>query len=69
MASFIDAILDGGEPITDGVSARRTLELINAILFSAVRKQVVSLPLDRAAYDQLLADLISGDAAIYRQPR
>ena len=67
--SFVSAILDGGEAITDGVTARRTLELINAIVFSAVRKEVVSLPLDRGRYDELMEELRSGKRAVFRNPR
>jgi len=69
LQSFIDAILDGGEPITDGVTARRTLELINAIILSGIRKEVVTLPLDRDRYDGLLAELKAGTAEVFRQPR
>ena len=69
LESFIAAVLDGGEPITDGVTARRTLELINAIVFSGVRKEVVSLPLDRGRYDELMEELKSGQAQVYRHPR
>ena len=69
MASFLDAILGGGEPITDGLTSRRTLELINAILLSAVRKETVTLPLDRERYDRFNAELSAGDARISRQPR
>ncbi len=45
--SFIDACLDGGQPISSGASALITLELINAIILSGVRKKHVELPLDR----------------------
>lgn len=69
MESFISAIADGGEPITDGVTARRTLELINAIVLSAVRKEVVALPLDRGRYDELMEELKSGRTQVYRHPR
>ena len=58
--SFIRAILDQGQPITDGPTSRRTLELINAIILSGVRHQVVTLPLDRGEYDDLMEELISG---------
>ena len=62
--SFINACLDGGQPITDGTSARTTLELINAILLSGVRQKVVDFPVDREEYDTLLDDLISGKAQL-----
>ncbi len=62
--SFVDACLDGGTPITDGDSARTTLELINAIILSGVRKKVVRCPLDRGEYDELMAELSSGKTKI-----
>ena len=64
--SFIDACLDGGTPITDGESARTTLELINAIILSGVRKKVVQFPVDRDEYDALMDELISGKIRIDR---
>lgn len=64
LESFINACLDSGQPITDGTSARTTLELINAILLSGVRQKVVEFPVDRAEYDTLLDDLISGKARL-----
>ena len=69
LGSFIGAICDGTEPITDGVSARRTLELINAMILSGVRKEVVTLPLDRGRYDALMAELVAGESKVDRQPR
>ncbi|MFC1525210.1 Gfo/Idh/MocA family protein [Candidatus Latescibacterota bacterium] len=64
--SFISAILGGGVPIADGRSARTTLELINAIILSAVRKKVVSLPVDRDEYDGLMDELVNGAARVER---
>ncbi len=69
LESFISAILDGGEPITDGVTARRTLELINGIVLSGIRKEVVSLPVDRGRYDELMEELKSGKTQVYRHLR
>ena len=69
LESFIGSILDGTEPITDGRTARRTLELINAMVLSGVRKEVVSLPLDRGRYDELMEELKSGKTSVYRHPR
>ncbi len=67
--SFLRAAATGGEPITDGITARRTLELINAILYSGIRKEVVELPLDRNNYDALLEELKQGHVGPFRQPR
>ena len=60
MDSFIDAILNGGEPLVSGVSARPAVELINAIVLSAMRKKTVDLPVDRGEYDELFEALSSG---------
>lgn len=62
--SFVDACLDGGQPLTDGDSARDTLELINAIILSGVRKKTVCCPLDRGEYDELMEELSSGKVRI-----
>lgn len=64
LESLVDACLDGSQPITDGASARTTLELINAIILSGVRKKVVSCPVDRGEYDELMEELSSGKVQI-----
>lgn len=66
--SFIDACLDGSAPVTDGASARTTLELINAIVLAGIKRRTVTLPVDRAEYDDLLDDLIAGRIAVERSP-
>ena len=60
MDSFIDAILNGGEPLVNGVSALPAVELINAIVLSAMRKKTVDVPVDRGEYDELFEALSSG---------
>ncbi len=69
LESFVSAITEGGEAITDGGSARRTLELINGMVLSGIRKEVVSFPLDRDRYDDLMAELKAGSEAVFRRPR
>ena len=66
MDSFVDAIVDGGEPVVSGESARPSIELINAIILSVMRKKVVDLPLDREEYDALFGELSSGKVQIPR---
>jgi hypothetical protein len=44
----------------DGRDALASLELANAITFSSFTGRAVSLPLDRAAFSALLADLRAG---------
>ena len=66
MDSFIDAILNGGEPLVNGEGALPAVELINAIVLSAMRKKTVDLPVDRGEYDELFEALSSGNAQIPR---
>lgn len=66
MESFTDAILNGGEPQVNGISARPAVELINAIVLSAIRKKTVDLPVDRGEYDELFEELSSGSLKIPR---
>lgn len=61
MHSFIMAILQGGEPYVTGRSARTTVEFINAIILSALKKRTVELPLDPAEYDELFSKLVNGE--------
>ncbi len=51
------AILDGTPLAADGRQARLSLELANAITLSSQRDMAVTLPVDRAAYAVLLAEL------------
>jgi predicted dehydrogenase len=55
--SFYDAIRRGGAPWCDGRGGLMSLELANAIALSSAREKPVDLPLDRASYARLLADL------------
>lgn len=57
--NFVDAILDGAPllcPASDGV---HSVELANAILYSALIGKTVEMPLDAHAYEQRLNRLIS----------
>jgi predicted dehydrogenase len=66
MDSLVDSILNGGEPMVTGESARTTVELINAIILSAVRKKTVDLPLDPEEYDQVFGELCEQRVTIPR---
>ena len=66
MDSFIDAILNGGEALVNGVHALPTVELINAIVLSAMRKKTVDVPVDRGEYDELFEALSSGSVQVSR---
>src|SRR6476620_1528912 len=59
MQNFIDAILDGAELITPGSEGLYSVELANAMLYSSLTDKTVDLPLDSAAYEQKLKQLIS----------
>lgn len=56
------AIAEGRQPRVNGREARMSLELANAITYSAHTGQPVTLPLDRDAYADLLARLQAGAA-------
>ena len=64
MNSFINAILNGGEPIATGESARSSLELINALILSAMRNKTVDLPIDPEEYDSLAKELSDGTTRV-----
>jgi predicted dehydrogenase len=66
MDSFVGSILEGGEPLINGESARQSLELINAILLSAARKKTVDLPIDPEEYDHLFRELCEQTTRIRR---
>jgi predicted dehydrogenase len=55
--NFISAVLKGTPLLAPGNEGVRGLEIGNAMLMSAMQKRGVDLPIDGAAYDQLLLDL------------
>ncbi len=60
---LLAALAAGRPPRCDGVAARDSLELANAVTLSSHLGQAVNLPIDRAAYDTLLAELRAGKGA------
>jgi UDP-N-acetyl-2-amino-2-deoxyglucuronate dehydrogenase len=56
-----EAILEGRQPRCDGQEGRMSLELASAIILSSYHDRAVTLPLDRAVYSALLAELKQGD--------
>jgi UDP-N-acetyl-2-amino-2-deoxyglucuronate dehydrogenase len=54
------AIAEGRRPRADGREATMSLELANAVIYSSYAGKPVTLPLDRGAYSELLADLRAG---------
>jgi predicted dehydrogenase len=57
--NFVDAILDGAPLIAPGEEGIHSIELANAILYSGLTGQTVELPLDSAAYEGKLNELIA----------
>ncbi len=55
---FVGSILDGSEAGVTGESARRSLELANAIILSSKTGKEAKLPLNRKAYSELMKKLI-----------
>ena len=60
MQNFINAILDGEPLIAPGEEGIRSVELANVILYSSLIGQTVELPMDSAAYESKLNELIAG---------
>jgi predicted dehydrogenase len=60
MQNFVNAILDGTPLIAPGAEGIHSVELANLILYSSLLGQTVELPMDSAAYEKKLNDLIAG---------
>jgi predicted dehydrogenase len=60
MQNFINAILDGEPLIAPGEEGIHSVELANVILYSSLIEQTVELPMDSAAYEKKLNELIAG---------
>ncbi|MCS7264135.1 MAG: Gfo/Idh/MocA family oxidoreductase [Armatimonadetes bacterium] len=57
---FAKAILEGGEVPVSFAEGAKSLELVNAMILSHFSSSPVSIPVDRSAYDALLAELKEG---------
>lgn len=57
--AFVDGILDGKPPLVAGEEGMASIELANAILYSSLTDQTLTLPLDGAAYETRLNQLIA----------
>jgi hypothetical protein len=60
LQNFVDAIAGRAALIAPAVEGIRSVELANAMLFSALEDRTVELPLDSAAYRARLETLIAG---------
>jgi len=59
MQNFVDAILDGAPLIAPGAEGIHSVELANVMLYSSLLGQTVELPMDSAAYERKLQQLIA----------
>lgn len=57
--NFVDAILDGSTLIAPGEEGIRSVEFANAMIYSSQIGETVDLPLDAAAYEAKLKQLIA----------
>lgn len=57
--NFVNAILLGEPLIAPAAEGIHSLELANAILYSSLARQTIALPLDSAAYERKLSQLIA----------
>jgi predicted dehydrogenase len=59
MQNFVNAILDGEALLAPGAEGIHSVELANVILYSSLLGQTIDLPMDSAAYENKLNELIS----------
>ncbi len=57
--NFVDAILDGVPLIAPGEEGINSIELANVLLYSGLMNETIELPLDSAAYEKKLNELIA----------
>lgn len=57
LEDFAKAILFDKEPMVTGEEALKSLEIVNAIILSSVKKKEVTLPVDRNEYEEVLKEL------------
>jgi len=66
MKNFTNAILAGEELLAPATEGIHSVELANAMLFSAFQNEPVELPLDGRAYERVLKEKIAGST--YQKP-
>ena len=59
MQNFVNAILDGEPLIAPGAEGIHSVELANVILYSSLLEQTIEMPMDSAAYEKKLNQLIA----------
>ena len=60
LTNFADAILDGAPLIAPGAEGLGSVELANVLLYSSLLDQTIQMPMDGAAFEQKLNELIAG---------
>jgi len=60
MQNFVNAILDAEPLIAPGAEGLHSVELANVMLYSSLVGQTIELPMDSAAYEKKLNELIAG---------
>ena len=59
MQNFVDAILDGTPLLVPGEEGIHSVELANVMLYSSLMNQTIDLPMDSAAFEKKLQQLIA----------
>jgi len=59
MQNFVDAILDGTPLIAPGAEGMGSVELANVLLYSSLKNDTIELPMDSAAWEKKLNELIA----------
>jgi predicted dehydrogenase len=59
LQNFVDAVLDGAPLIAPAAEGIHSVELANAMLYSSLQERTVELPLDGAAFERQLQELIA----------
>ena len=59
MQNFVDAILDGTPLLVPGEEGIHSVELANVMLYSSLMNQTIALPMDSAAFEKKLQELIA----------
>lgn len=65
--NFVNAILDGAPLIAPAEDGIRSVELANAMVYSALTDSTVELPLDSAAYEKTLKELIANSDFVKKE--
>ena len=59
MSNFVNAVLDGEALIAPGEEGLSSVELANAMLYSGLINEPIALPMDGAAWELKLNELIA----------